>query len=68
LLLAEEDKTEVTEKLSGRVISRGKTYTLPALLARLWHFLLMLDTLEKTDITDIMSMQRQLNNITGFNF
>jgi hypothetical protein len=71
----ERDTTKEAEKLrlflvqlSGRIISRGKTYTLPALLAGLWHFLLMLDTLEKTDITDIMSMQSQLNNITGFNF
>ena len=55
-------------KLSGRLISRGKVSTSPALLAGLWSFFSTMDILELYDIEKLFSMKKELNEFMGMDF
>lgn len=52
---AKELKTLLT-RLSGRQMKRTKPFTAPALLAGLWMFLAMVDTLEQYDVAALRSL------------
>lgn len=47
---------ELLVGLSGRLIKRDKKFTEPALLAGLWNFLAMLDTLERYTVAQLKRM------------
>lgn len=47
-------------KLSGRQMKYGKTHTAPALLAGLWIFVTMLETLEHHSVEELRNLQQYL--------
>ena len=55
-------------KLSGRLISRDKVSTSPALLAGIWSFFSTMDILELYDIEKLLSMKKELNEFLGMDF
>jgi len=54
-------------KLSGRLVERNKVSTSPALLAGIYIFFTMMDTLELYDIDKLLSMKKELDSLLGFN-
>ena len=48
-------------RLSGRQMKYGKTFTAPSLLAGLWVYLAMMDTLDHYSVEDLQAMQRHLH-------
>ena len=48
-------------KLSGRQMKYGKTYTTPALLAGLWVFVAMLETLEHHSVEELRNLKKYLS-------
>lgn len=55
-------------KLSGRLVSRDKVSTSPALLAGIWSFFSTMDIIELYDIEKLISMKKKLNQFLGINF
>jgi len=55
-------------KLSGRLVSRDKDSTSPALLAGIWSFFSTMDILELYDIEKLFSMKKELNKFLGIDF
>ena len=53
-----EEARALLVKLSGRLIKRGKKFTLPAMLAGLWVLLAMLQTLEEYSLEDLQELSR----------
>jgi hypothetical protein len=54
-------------KLSGKLMEKGKEYTLPALLTGLWVFLRMMDVLNTFSIEELNTLKNQAQDIMGFN-
>jgi hypothetical protein len=48
---------ELLVRLSGRLVKRGKTHTMPSMLAGLWVLLAMLDTLEQHSIAELATLR-----------
>lgn len=59
---------EFLVRLSGRGLEYGKKSTLPSLLAGLWVFFQMIETLNKFDKKDLLDVKSQLTSLTGFHF
>jgi hypothetical protein len=58
---------EFLVKLSGKLMEKGKEYTLPALLTGLWVFLRMMDVLNTFSIEELNTLKNQAQDIMGFN-
>ena len=54
-------------KLSGKLMEKGKEYTLPALLTGVWVFLRMMDVLNTFSIEELNTLKNQAQDIMGFN-
>ena len=55
-------------RLSGRLVSKGKVSTSPALLAGIWNFFSTMDILELYDIEKLFEMKKELNAFLGMEF
>ena len=53
-------------KLSGKLMEKGKEYTLPALLTGLWVFLRMMDVLNTFSIEELNTLKNQAQDIMEF--
>jgi len=59
---------EFLVRLSGRGLECKKKSTLPSILAGLWIFLQMMDTLKYYEKEKLLDMQSTLNSVSGFEF
>ena len=52
-------------KISGRLVEKKKEFTAPALLAGLWSFLTIIETMQHYDLESLLAMKSQMEEIMG---
>ena len=53
-------------KISGRLVEKKRVFTAPALLAGLWTFLTIIETISVHSYEDLLRMKEELQDILGF--